>query len=364
MNILDYRYMTPKFRSEINYLRLPVNIFGFNDQDVEDFNSIVKYWESKYDNWHDIVRTASGGISTKRGILKMPAWDFIVQNAYIELTVLTDEICARYQVSINKVAVDEVGRKIGGRQAFNTFVSVCKKHNIDITQLAIDNGEEVKQEIASPIIKCLNHKNLYREFENVHHIDLNSSYMSGIAQAYPVLKPAIQEIFDRRKDIEVNKLYKAVLNCSYGYFQSKYCNIGGHKFALAHLSKAAREFNDNYINDLIDRLKSTGRVVLMVNTDGIWYYGEVFHDADEGTGLGQWKNDHVNCKFRMKSDGAYEYIEDGQYCPVVRGSTRLDKILDRKEWQWGDIFKYDASIINTYGFDKKTRQIIKTEVLV
>lgn len=362
MNIREYKSFAFTSRSKINYLRIPTNIFGFNDEGVTTFNEIVKYWESQYDEWNTIERTPSGGICTKKGHLRMPAWDFIVENSYVELTILTTELCARYQVSINSKAVEEIGKKIGGGTAFRVFVSVCEKHNIDIKKYAIEDGEEVKKTIEKPMIECVRKKLLYREMEHVHHIDLNSSYMSGIAKAFPELEPAIREIYEKRKEPAHNKEYKAVLNCSYGYFQSKYCRIGGHGYALSHLSRAAREFNDAYIKDLIERLKASDRVVLMINTDGIWYQGEVFHDVDEGTDLGQWKNDHINCKFRMKSDGAYEFIENGQYYPVVRGSTRLDQILDRSEWKWGDIFKYDASISKVFMFNKETRQFIKTEV--
>lgn len=363
MNINNYNSTTFTSRSKVNYLRIPTNVFGFNDQGVTEFNEIVKYWESQYSTWTPIKRTASGGICTRKGVLRYPAWDFLVENAYVELTVLTGACCARYQVSINQHAIGDVGKKIGGGQAFRTFMSVCTRHNIDLKKYAIENGEEVKKTIEKPMIQCYRRKLLYQELEHVHHIDLNSSYMSGIAKAFPELEPAIREIYEKRKDPAHNKEYKAVLNCSYGYFQSKYCRIGGHGYALSHLSRAARQFNDAYINDLIERLRAAHRNVLMINTDGIWYQGDIFHDVDEGTDLCQWKNDHTNCKFRMKSDGAYEFIENGQYYPVVRGSTRLDQILDRSEWKWGDIFQYDASISSVFQFDVKTHQFIKSEVM-
>lgn len=362
MNINDFKSAEFKTRSDINFIRIPVNILGFDEIGVTSFNEIIEYWENQYDEWNTIVRTPSGGICKVKGVLRLPAMDIIVEKAFVELTILTCSVCARYQVSINSNAVHEVGKKIGGSQAYRTFVSVCNRHNVDLREFAIENGLDVKKEIASPMIKCMNPRYLMETWKNVHHIDLNSSYMSGIAQACPALEPAIREIYNKRKDPAFNKPYKAVLNCSYGFFQSKYCRIGGHGYALAHLSKAAREYNDKYILDLIERLESTGRLVLMINTDGIWYAGDVYHDENEGTDLGQWKNDHTHCMFRMKSNGAYEFIENGEYTPVVRGSTRLDQILDRAEWKWGDILRYDAAMVNMYHFDKKSRRIIKTEV--
>jgi hypothetical protein len=53
----------------------------------------------------------------------------------------------------------------------------------------------------------------------------------------------------------------------------------------------------------------------------------------------------------MKSGGSYEYIEDGQYKPVVRGRTKLEETKPRSEWQWGDIFHNDASLIKMYKLD-------------
>lgn len=338
---------------------MPVNIFGFDSEGVNNFNNIIKFWQSKYSKWNTIKRTPSGGISTKYRAQRLPAWDFTVKKAYIELTVLTADICARYQVSTHKNDTETIGKNIGGSQAYRIFVSICKKHGIDLRELAIDNGEEVKKQIASPMIKCMNERYLFKTWKNVHHIDLNSSYMSGIAKAYPVLEPAISEIYNKRKDPDHNAEYKSVLNCSYGYFQSEYCQVGGHKYALAQLSLAARQYNDAYINNLIENMDDGTRVILAINTDGIWYMGREYHDWREGKELGQWKHDHMNCQFRMKSGGAYEYIENGKYTPVVRGSTRLDEILDRSDWKWGDIFSYGAAQLNEYYFDYNTLQIRK-----
>ena len=89
---------------------------------------------------------------------------------------------------------------------------------------------------------------------------------------------------------------------------------------------------------LAEILEKKGRIVLLFNTDGIWYKGAPYHGEGEGDGLGQWHNDHVRCKFRMKSAGAYEFIENGVYTPVVRGVS-LEK---REGWQWGDIYTEKA----------------------
>ena len=99
------------------------------------------------------------------------------------------------------------------------------------------------------------------------------------------------------------------------------------------------------------RLITSGRTILGFNTDGIWYQGDIYHGEGEGDKLGEWSNDHINCLFRSKSNGAYEFIENGQYNAVVRGNTSFDAIEpDRSKWTWGDIYK---SNVLTYTFDEK-----------
>ena len=83
----------------------------------------------------------------------------------------------------------------------------------------------------------------------------------------------------------------------------------------------------------------------MINVDGIWYQGEIYHDEDEGPNIGQWANDHINCKWRAKSSGSYEFIEDGKYYPVVQGCTGYDCVKPRTEWEWGDIYKTGKQLV-------------------
>ena len=84
----------------------------------------------------------------------------------------------------------------------------------------------------------------------------------------------------------------------------------------------------------------------MWNTDGIWYQGDVYHDEGEGKQLGQWKNDYIDCMWRAASKGKYEFADsEGNYHPVVRGRTRLDKVKERDDWEWGDIYDVRAQVI-------------------
>ena len=90
--------------------------------------------------------------------------------------------------------------------------------------------------------------------------------------------------------------------------------------------------------DIVEKLEKSGRTVLLLNTDGVWYNGPLYHGDGEGPELGQWQTDHKNCQFRMASAGAYEFIEKGIYHPVIRGIPNDTKT----EWKWGDIYKEKA----------------------
>ena len=104
--------------------------------------------------------------------------------------------------------------------------------------------------------------------------------------------------------------------------------------------------NVDIIEELAQKLTDSGRMPLLWNVDGLWYLGDEYHGDGEGSELGQWENDHVNCRFRAKTRGAYEYIENGVYTPVIRGVPNDIK----KNWSWGDIFEKHETW--QYGFDE------------
>jgi hypothetical protein len=54
-------------------------------------------------------------------------------------------------------------------------------------------------------------------------------------------------------------------------------------------------------------------------------------------------------------------MENDEYTPVVRGYTNLDKIKDRSEWTWGDIYNYNAVPVQ-FRFVEGTGIIENTEV--
>ena len=80
------------------------------------------------------------------------------------------------------------------------------------------------------------------------------------------------------------------------------------------LEKSFAEYSNKLSADEMNaRLIANGDKILGHNTDGIWYQGPVYHGEGEGNDLGQWRNDYVDCRFRAKSSGAYEFIENGSF---------------------------------------------------
>lgn len=328
---------------DVNYTKIPVTRFGTNEKGVEGFNRVYTWVKSNQHNFFLINRTRSGGISKQH--LRFPCYDIQTRKNSVELTLLCRGGQFRFLFRTG-YTTEEGGPGVSGREGYNKFKEVCQKHGINLEDLAIKNGKEVKDSIEKLHIGLdrQSYKNL--TFTNAHHIDLNSAFMSGIKKAFPVLEEPIQEIYDKRKE---NPVYKGVLNTAQGYMQSEWCKINKLPYSLAHLSKAGIAFCNRKVEELAKRLTEAGRVVIAYNTDGLWYVGDVFHDLDEGIGMGEWKNDHINCKIRFKSDGAYEYIEpDGSYHPVVRGFTRLDRMKPRSQWEWGNIYQDECEVIKYY----------------
>ena len=255
---------------------------------------------------------------------------------------------------------------ITGRDSFNRFCSILNSFKIDINDYAANSADEaiaIKQSIEKPYIGCANKfvadptgKKL--PFQHCYHIDINSAFMSGVALNYPALEKPIRFIYNKRKE---DPMCKQILNLACGFCQSRHTRgvrqlTHEHRFqfALSKISQAALFYTNRYIERKSRALTDAKYLVLAYNTDGIWYSDihnlGPYHDEEEGIQLGQWKTDHSDCVLRFKSDGVYEYIEDGKYNCVVRGRTHLDDVKPRTEWQWGDIYLNDAKI-QKYGFN-------------
>lgn len=329
MNLSNYKF-APITR-KINYNLIPVNTFAMDETGIKEFNKIFK--EIKEKKYNQIIRTLSNGISK---YTRIPAFDIKNTKSCIEITILCKNGMARFQCRAN---ISPTPNNIYGHQAFRRFKEILLKFNINLDSYIITNGKEIKKEIPKYIIKaerrtfCGENKT----FSNVHHIDFHSSFPAGLVNTHPEFKDAITYIYNKRKE---DPVYKAILNLSIGFMQSESCCSA----KWAHLSKDAIADNNKRVLEMAEKLKENERTILSYNTDGIWYSGEIFHDENEGPNLGQWENDHINCKFRMKSAGSYEFEENGIYYPVVRGHCKLDELKPREKWTWGDIFNINAEV--------------------
>lgn len=341
-----YKYVP--FGYNVNIKKVPINTMFISNSNAEIFNSIYQWTINTCKN--NIKRTRKGYVSNNRNNLLPPMYEVARNNTWIGLTIVLYEGVWRFQLRFEKE--EKNGKQQYGGQSFFAFKNELKKYKIDLENYKITNGKEIKEQIEKPLI-CLS-SNMVRDmiFENAHHIDFHSSFPAGLANTHPEFAPVLNEIYEKRK---MNPIYKAILNHSIGYMQSiDCCNA-----QWAHLSRDAINDNNKRIKEMAETLKKGGRLILAYNTDGIWYVGDLFHGIGEGPGLGQWENDHSNCKIRFKSGGSYEFIENNIYYPVVRGRTTLEDpkyvhYKPRELWEWGDIYNEAAEPIvyiwiNEYG---------------
>lgn len=337
MQSLIYIKKSPITRvKNIDYRLIPVSQLKMNNYNMNFFNDEVK----KCKTYNKIIRTQRGYISMKT---RLPAYDVRSTTSCVELTVL--DITGIFRIQFRNSGEKQNVQALSGSKCFKIFCELCEKHDINLRDYQIDNGKEIKKEIEKYIIKLEKPVFANKTFNNAHHIDFHSSFPSGLVNTHPEFRPVIEELYNKRKE---NPVYKLVLNSTIGYMQSMPCCSA----RWAQLSRDAINDNNKRIRDLALKLKETGHVVLAYNTDGIWYTGDIYHDEYEGKHLGQYENDHTNCKLRFKSAGSYEFIENGQYTPVVRGHTSLDERKPRSDWEWGDIYNFEAVPIK-YALDSK-----------
>lgn len=345
---------------KLNQFSTKPNELKFNDLDVKKFNELLDLLEAS--DLCKINRTKSGGIAKgKHGLNNYYAWDLEVSKIGCRITVIIEG-----EVWVFKLGkVDKQAPGIYPDQAFACFYKMCQNNNIDLEKYKITNGKEVKETIPAPLIE-MKYKMTVNDkaIENVHHVDFHSSYPAGLANTHPEFRPVIEKLYNERSNPEYGKTNKAILNYTIGWMQSY--KPEKHRFAnWANLSKDAIEDNNLRILDLTIRLEASGREVIGYNTDGIWYRGDIYHGDGEGCNLGNWSHDYINCQFRSKSDGAYEFIgfdikaQKTGYKAVVRGILGYDLIVtNRDNWKWGDIYK--GGVIEYY-YNKETRRISKRE---
>lgn len=337
-------------KHEINYMHIPVTKFDFCREDIEIWNDI--YRKLLDSGWDKIVRTRSGGISIAGSNALGAVWDCRQTNASIEITLVNNTGMWRWQISNSpsirtddRTVLNGHGKPIYGRTAFKRFRQKCEKAGICLENYESDNGSAIKETIQAPPVKLQNESSIDNIYKNCYHVDFHSSYPAGLCNAYPEFRKVIEPMYELR---EQRPMYKAILNFTIGFMQSNQI-----KAKYAALSKAAIEDNNKRVYALADMVREAHYVPLLYNTDGFWYHDihglGPFHGPGEGDGLGQWHTDHHAEKLRIKSAGAYEFIENGKYYPVIRGRTLLDLAKHRRDWEWGDIYNEQAKEI-TYKF--------------
>lgn len=334
------KFFVPSY-TDLNQYEFSTIGLKLTDNNIKTFNYLYSCLKS-CEMLQKIKRSSKGTIiKPSKCISNCYSYDICVTGSMVRLTLLIGD-CAWCIKAGGGFKDDDKQNDLSGGRAFQKFERMCLAEGIDLEGYAVDNGEDIKKDIEKPLIHI--NDNYIRVVTNdCHHADFNSSYASGLVNTHPEFRKVILKLYDERKQNPISKL---ILNATIGYMQSVAC-CGAR---WAGLSRDAIKDNNDRIRKLEKELIANGYEIVGYNTDGIWYKGEKpYKNSDTGTGLGQWKNDHIHCKFRAKSDGAYEFIDlDGTYTPVVRGMIALDKVKDRKYWVWGDIFK--GEVIN-YIFD-------------
>ena len=320
-----------KAAQNLNKLKIPVTLVRPTVDNAKLFNEVLQYVRDK--KYSQLKLTPSGGIATS-GVVILPAYTYSYTMLGAELVII-DSYAYRIQFRPSP-ATDEKNQIMSGTKAYWKFLDLCQEYNINMSDYVTKNGKEVSDKIEKPLIKLGPYAMTDVIYENVHHIDWHSSYPAGLVRTHPEFKDLIEYLFESRKKVEINK---AILNYSIGMFHSR--NIG---WKYSQLAADAIADNNRRVERLAAFVEKFGGMILLYNTDGFWYMSDKqYHDEHEGPNLGQWHHDHSNCKLRIKSAGAYEFIEKGKYNPVVRGMTTLDRLKDRSEWEWGDI--YEAPLI-------------------
>ena len=319
--------------SRLNYLLIPVSTFNIDEKGAKAFNKI--YLWLKKQNLYTLQRTPSGAIKCDSHS-KVPAWDIRVNRYCVELTVILDGYAWRIQFRT------PTPKKLSGRAAFTKFKRLLLKDGINLEDYAIENGKEVKETIPNYLVKPYHQFYIDKIYENCNHIDFHSSFAGGLANTHQEFRKTLEWVYNNREKDEINK---HILNFSIGFMQS----IGSCKARWAHLSKDAIEDNNNRVLNLAKTLEKSGRIVLLLNTDGIWYSGKIYHGEGEGSNMGEWQHDYIKCKFRMAGAGAYEFIEKGIYYPVIRGIPNETK----GDWKWGDIYEKKAvPVLFTFTYEE------------
>ena len=337
-----------------NVCLMPRVVWPMVDEYVDKFNHIVDVCtEAGLDN---LLLTPAKHISKKNEDVEAIAVGPGGANRFrIILSTTEGNVCIWLTPNTH-----EFGKKkpMTGSRGYRLLAKELAKDNVLLPNYAEPNGEKIKETIQKPLID-VDEDILGYTIQGANHLDFHSAYPGALAECYPEMRPTIERIFKQRKE---NPELKIALDSAIGFFQSEYCKVMDYgPYSLARLAQKALNRNRQKMEELTERMKHRGYKILAHNTDGIWYTGGVYHGRGEGPNVGEWENDHIDTTIRFKSRGAYEYIENGIYHPVVRGKTRLDDKKPRDQWEWGDIFNY--GFIYKYAFNPETRKVEKIRLV-
>lgn len=347
-------------RRDISCIKLPVNCLEFTGDGIDQFNQLYQYCrkmeaQGKYTRlqWTQGRGKDHYNIRVGKNSFLPPAWDIVRYGSGADIYVI-DEICFRLQLRPHKK-----DKLWNGVHCYYYFKKVCKeKFDLELEKFYIppEEGKKIHKSIIEAPTYVIENRFRDRTFYSTHHLDLNSSYLSGIAKSYPEFEEPIQYFYKNRKK---NPHFKEILTHTTGFFR---CDRIGHQ--LAHLTQAGIEYTRERLDALTDELRSAGYFPISYTTDGIWYTGqeEPYHGPGEGKDLGQWKNDHINCKFRIRSPKAYEFVENGRYNVRLSGKTLFDAQCPRENWTWGDLYRAaDHTIYLVWTEKEGFQRLIGTE---
>lgn len=347
MKLTEFSHIS--YKINVNKKAIPIVEIPYSNYEL--WNELYFYAKS---NFMQVKPTASSGMPN--GEYKGYYRFMVTHHAQShELVIVCASGCYRFIIQPSKLK----GNTVSGRKSVIELYKIMDSLNIDFGKFACQSSQEGlnrKQEIESPLIQVCREEYVNRIWSHVYHLDFNSSYASRIVEAYPELKEPYEKLYQNRKND--NNYFKHVLTNSIGCFQSPYCpdyfdRRRAKPYQFANLSKIAINGTRAKVLEYKKKLVEAGMCPLVTNTDGIWYCSYVgpYHDKNEGTSLGQWKHDHKDCKFLMTSAGSYQYVEEGIVHTVLRGTSNLDKVKNREDWEFGDIQRLNGRAY--YYFDEE-----------
>lgn len=292
--------------------------------------------------------THSGGVSTDKQYFKEQVFSYHIDDTTLansfRIIIIFGPLLWHFQFG-GVEGVD--GQRIDALSAYQTFARVARtKFNLNLkdNRIDVEEGYRIKQEeIEPPFVHAYQtHKVTDPFVQHVHCLDIHSAYPAALAQTHPEFAPLIKYLYERRKD---NPDLKAALNVSIGWFQRKKCP--DH----ANLARDAINRHNQTMRELCRWIEEQGGTVLLTRTDSIWYTNNSpvpFHDtafiSREGSHLGQWSYQEIDAQLRIKSRGAYEYIDhNGKLHIKLCGLSHLDRIKPRDEWTPDDLYSNDAA---------------------